>query len=59
MRVLWWMSCKTRNDKIGNETVRNNIWAAPIKDEITENCLKWFGNVYRRTKQTIKGSNRV
>lgn len=36
MRMLRWMSDKTRKDKISNEFIRGNLGVAPIGDKMRE-----------------------
>lgn len=42
-----------RKRKERNEDIIDNIGVAPIEDNIRENCLRWFGHVYRRPEQAV------
>ncbi|KAM7490942.1 hypothetical protein LguiA_033863 [Lonicera macranthoides] len=48
MRMLRWMSGKTRKDKIRNVTIREGVGVAPITEKMVESRLRWFGHVWRR-----------
>jgi len=48
MRMLRWMSGKTRHDRIMNDTIRERVGVAPIVEKLVENRLRWFGHVERR-----------
>lgn len=45
MRMLGWMSGRTRKYMIRNENLINNLGIAPIEDKKRENDLRWFGHV--------------
>jgi len=53
MRMLRWMSGKTRHDKIGNDTIRERVGVAPIVEKLVENRLRWFGHVERRPVDAV------
>jgi len=48
MRMLRWMSGKTRHDRIRNDTIKERVGVAPIVEKLVENRLRWFGHVERR-----------
>jgi len=48
MRMLRWISGKTRHDRIRNDTIRERVGVAPIIEKLVENWLRWFGHVERR-----------
>ncbi|VFQ61992.1 unnamed protein product [Cuscuta campestris] len=48
MRMLRWMSGKTRWDRISNEVIRRQVGMAPVEDRLREARLRWFGHVRRR-----------
>ena len=48
IRMLRWMCGKTKMDKVRNEDIRSLVRVAPIKDEMRENRLQWFGHIGRR-----------
>ena len=42
---MWWMCCKTRQDKIRNGAIRERVGVAPIVEKMVENRLRWFEHV--------------
>ena len=48
MRMLRWMSGKTRRDKIISKRFREHLGVASIGDKIREIRLRWFGHVQSR-----------
>ena len=53
MRMLRWMSGKTRHDRIRNDTIRERVGVAPIVEKMVENRLRWFGHVERRPVDAV------
>ena len=53
MRMLRWMSGKTRHDRIRNDTIRERVGVAPIVEKLVENRLRWFGHVERRPVDAV------
>jgi len=53
MRMLRWMSDKTRHDKIRNDIIRERVGVAPIVEKLVENTLRWFGHVERRPVDAV------
>ena len=51
MRMLRWMSGKTRHDRTRNDTNRERVGVAPIVEKLVENRLRWFGHVERKTRR--------
>ena len=49
MRMLKLISGNIRKDKIQNEEFRLKIGMAPIEKKMRESCLRWFGQMQRRT----------
>jgi len=48
MRMLCWMSGKTRHDRIRNDTIREKVGVAPVVEKLVENRHRWFGHVEKR-----------
>ncbi|XP_050547610.1 uncharacterized protein LOC126909235 [Daktulosphaira vitifoliae] len=48
IRMLRWMSGRTREDRIRIEHIRGSLCVASTEDKMTENRLRWFGRVMRR-----------
>jgi len=46
--MLRWMSGKTRQDGIRNDTIKERVGVAPIVEKLVENRLRLFGHVERR-----------
>ena len=53
MRMLHWMSGKTRHDRIRNVTIKERVRVAPIVEKLVENRLRWFGHVERRPVDAV------
>ena len=53
MRMLRWMSGKTRHDRIRNDIIRERVGVAPIVEKLVENRLRWFGHVERRPVDAV------
>ena len=51
--MLRWMSGKTRQDRIRNDTTRERVGVAPIVEKLVENRLRWFGHVERRPVDAV------
>ncbi|KAL4179082.1 hypothetical protein AMTRI_Chr13g118290 [Amborella trichopoda] len=52
MRMLRWMSGKTRRDRIRNESIGENLGIAPIGDKMRESRLRWAGHVWHQPSTT-------
>jgi hypothetical protein len=48
MRMLRWISWKTRKDRIQNEEIRMKIGVAPIDEMMRKSQLRWFDHVQMR-----------
>ena len=48
MGMLRWISGHTRQDRIWNECIREQVGVAPIVEKMIESRLRWFGHVWRR-----------
>jgi len=53
MRMLRYMSGKTRQDRIRNAAIRERVGVAPIVEKLVENRLRWFGHVERRPVDAV------
>jgi len=53
MRMLHYMSGKTRHDRIRNDTIRERVRVAPIVEKLVENRLRLFGHVERRPVDVV------
>ena len=49
MRMLRWMSGKTRYDRIRNDTIRESGGST----QLVENRVRWFGHVERRPVDAV------
>ena len=49
MRMLRWMCGHTLMDRIRNQEFRDKLGVAPISGIMSENRLRWFGYVQRKT----------
>ncbi len=48
MRMLRWISCHTKLDKIHNESIREKTGVISIEDKLKEGRLRWFSHVKRK-----------
>ncbi|KAL4188164.1 hypothetical protein AMTRI_Chr09g42710 [Amborella trichopoda] len=53
IRMLIWMSGKTRRDRIRNESIRENLGVVPIDNKMRESRLRWAGHVWSRSSTTL------
>lgn len=53
MRMVCWMSDKTRRDRIKNGNIRERISVAPIIVKMVETRLRWFGDVQGRPMNVV------
>lgn len=56
--TLRWMCCKTRRQRIRNETV-HEVGGVVLIEEKLRNRLRWFGNFYRRLVDAEKKVDRI
>ncbi|KAL4185508.1 hypothetical protein AMTRI_Chr10g6290 [Amborella trichopoda] len=52
MRMMRWMSGKTKNDRIQNEFIQENLGVAPIGDKIKDSRVRWAGDAWCRPSTT-------
>jgi len=51
--MLHWMSDKTTQDRIRNDTIKERVGVTPKVEEMVENWLRWFGHVERRPVDVV------
>jgi len=51
--MLRWMSGKTRQYRIRNDTIIERVGVASIVEKLVENRLRWFGHVERRPVNAV------
>ena len=56
MKMLRWSQGKTRKYRIKNETIRGIARVTPIKSDLTQKRLSWYGHVMRREETHITRS---
>lgn len=39
---------------IRNEYIRGSLGIVSIKNKTEENCVRWFGHIYRRPEQAVE-----
>ncbi|CAH9076847.1 unnamed protein product [Cuscuta europaea] len=54
MRMLHWMCGHTRKDRTRNETIRQRVGVAPIKDKMRESRLRRFAHVRRPSDAPVR-----
>jgi len=58
--MLRWMCVDTKRDNVRNKDIRIKIGVAPIKENMRENRLRWFGHVRRRpTDAPVRWEERI
>ncbi|XP_048000301.1 uncharacterized protein LOC125237350 [Leguminivora glycinivorella] len=53
MKMLRWAGGVTRLDKVRNEYIRGSFKVAPIAQKLTENRLRWYGHIKRRSEDHV------
>lgn len=53
MRMLWWVSGKTRHDRNRNKNTRESDGVEPVVEKMVENKLRWFRHVQRRLVDSV------
>jgi hypothetical protein len=48
MRMLCWICCYTRKDRIRNDDIRDKLGVTPIQEKLVQHHLRWFGHIQRR-----------
>jgi len=56
--MLCWMSGKSRQDKIRNDTIRESVGVASIVEKLVENRHRCFGHVERRSANYLENRHR-
>ncbi|KAL4179182.1 hypothetical protein AMTRI_Chr13g118790 [Amborella trichopoda] len=52
MRILRWMSGKTRRDRIRNDSIQENLGVTPTGNKMRESRFRWAGHVWCRPSTT-------
>jgi hypothetical protein len=45
MRMLRWMCCHTRRDRVRNDDIRDRVGVALIAEKLVQHRLRWFGHI--------------
>ncbi|KAJ8706894.1 hypothetical protein PYW07_012972 [Mythimna separata] len=51
MKMLRWMSCVTRSDRICNSYIRGSVGVRDVGVKLQECRLRWYGHVMRRPRE--------
>jgi hypothetical protein len=48
MRMLRWICCNTRRDRVQNDDIPERLGVASVEEKLVQYRLRWFGHIQRR-----------
>jgi hypothetical protein len=48
MRMLRWICCHTRRNRVRNDDIRERLVVAPVEEKLVQHRLRWFGHMQRK-----------
>jgi hypothetical protein len=53
MRMLQWIFCHTRRDRVRNDNIRKRLGVAPVEEKLVQHHLRWFGHIEWSPLETL------